>query len=82
MVRGAENKLNVGWRENKKADEAFVSYQHDREIRGDKSVRFYNNLDLENCMWEFDGIFKIPELVNTCGATVETNGQVSSFIYI
>lgn len=76
LVRGVENTLNVGWRENKRADQAFLPYQHDRAIRGDKSVKFYSNLDLENCMWEFDGFFKLPELIKTCGVIVETNGQV------
>ena len=76
MVRGKENTLNVGWRENKRADEAYLPYQHERGLRGDQTVRFYSNLDLENCMWQFDGLFKLPELIGTCGANVETSGQV------
>lgn len=78
LVRGKENTLNVGWRENKRADKAHLPYQHERSIRGDQTVRFYSNLDLENCMWQFDGLFKLPELIGTCGANVETSGQVSS----
>ena len=37
----------------------------------------YSNLDLESCLWEFEAYFKLSELINICGAQVETDGQVS-----
>jgi len=80
-VWGAENSLSVGWRESKKANEAIFPYQYDRELREDKSVGFYSNLDLENCMWQFHGFFKISELLNVCGAVLETSGQVNDCLY-
>lgn len=76
LVRSVDSGLNVGWRESKKADEAYLPYQHDRDLRGLSSVKFYSNLDLENCMWEFDGLFKLSELISVCNAKVETNSQV------
>ncbi|XP_021357774.1 extracellular matrix protein 3-like [Mizuhopecten yessoensis] len=46
-------------------------------LRGDSTLRFYRNLDLESCLWEFDGYFDMSELVSVCGGEISTDGQVS-----
>ncbi|XP_060078834.1 extracellular matrix protein 3-like [Ylistrum balloti] len=50
-------------------------YQFSSSLRGDSTLRFYRNLDLESCLWEFDGYFDMSELVSVCGGQISTDGQ-------
>jgi len=50
-MRPGESPLSSGWRENKKADEAYLPYQHDRALRGDNSVRFYRLVLVSDVMY-------------------------------
>ncbi|XP_064795225.1 FRAS1-related extracellular matrix protein 2-like [Oncorhynchus masou masou] len=43
---------------------------------GALSLRFYNSLDLETCVWSFSGYYSISDLLSDCGGTVKTDGQV------
>ncbi|ESO98011.1 hypothetical protein LOTGIDRAFT_174476 [Lottia gigantea] len=51
-------------------------YQYSSEIRGEPTLRFYKNLNLEACVWEFESYFDMSELVNECGGSIDTDGQV------
>lgn len=54
----------------------ILPYQYDASLRQPKTVRFYSNLDLSSCHWEFVAFYSMSELVNECGARIETGGQV------
>ena len=51
-------------------------YQFSEEMRGASSLRFYRNLDLEACLWEFNTYYDMSELLDQCGGQVGTDGQV------
>ncbi|XP_013413797.1 FRAS1-related extracellular matrix protein 2-like [Lingula anatina] len=51
-------------------------YQYNADIRSEPSLRFYKNLDLEACLWEFVTYYTMSELVTDCGGTIGTDGQV------
>ncbi|XP_064636452.1 FRAS1-related extracellular matrix protein 2-like [Lineus longissimus] len=53
-------------------------YQYDNELRGDKTLRFYKNLNLETCMWTFTAYFTMSELIVDCGGSIGTDGQVKN----
>lgn len=50
-------------------------YQYSLELRSNKTLRFYRNLDLESCLWTFNSYYDISELTQYCGATVTSDGQ-------
>lgn len=52
-------------------------YQYSVGMRSANSLRFYRNLNLEACLWEFNSYYDMSELLNTCGGSVGTDGQVS-----
>lgn len=51
-------------------------YQYSSPVRGARTLRFYRNLNLEACLWEFVGYYTLSELLVDCGGTVGTDGQV------
>ncbi|KFM78096.1 FRAS1-related extracellular matrix protein 2, partial [Stegodyphus mimosarum] len=55
-------------------------YQHSAQMRSEPTLRFYRNLDLEACMWEFTSYYDMSELVNECGGTIATDGQVLNLV--
>ncbi len=55
-------------------------YQFSSEMRGASSLRFYRNLDLEACLWEFTTYYDMSELLDECGGQVGTDGQVLDLI--
>lgn len=67
LTDGAQNPQALG--------EAFP-YQHSASVRGPRTLRFYRNLNLEACLWEFASYYDMSELLTDCGATVGTDGQV------
>lgn len=53
-------------------------YQYSTSLRGSSTLRFYRNLNLEACLWEFTSYYDMSELLSDCGGTIGTDGQVSS----
>lgn len=51
-------------------------YQYSSSIRGSSTLRFYRNLNLEACLWEFVSYYDMSELLTDCGGTIGTDGQV------
>uniref|UniRef100_A0A3Q2CRS4 Fras1 related extracellular matrix 3 n=1 Tax=Cyprinodon variegatus TaxID=28743 RepID=A0A3Q2CRS4_CYPVA len=52
-------------------------YQYSAAMRSANSLRFYRNLNLEACLWEFTSYYDMSELLNDCGGSIGTDGQVS-----
>uniref|UniRef100_A0A674MYU8 FRAS1 related extracellular matrix 2b n=1 Tax=Takifugu rubripes TaxID=31033 RepID=A0A674MYU8_TAKRU len=55
-------------------------YQYSASLRGSSALRFYRNLNLEACLWEFTSYYDMSELLNDCGGTIGTDGQVLNLI--
>ncbi|NWX84662.1 FREM2 protein, partial [Nothoprocta pentlandii] len=52
-----------------------IPYQYSPTIRGSNTLRFYRNLNLEACLWEFVSYYDMSELLKDCGGTIGTDGQ-------
>ena len=50
-------------------------YQFSVELRNNRTLRFYRNLDLESCLWTFNSYYDISELTQFCSASVTSDGQ-------
>uniref|UniRef100_A0A8D0GCH3 FRAS1 related extracellular matrix 2 n=1 Tax=Sphenodon punctatus TaxID=8508 RepID=A0A8D0GCH3_SPHPU len=57
-----------------------IPYQYSTYIRGANTLRFYRNLNLEACLWEFVSYYDMSELLTECGGTIGTDGQVLNLI--
>ncbi|KAL2098421.1 hypothetical protein ACEWY4_007628 [Coilia grayii] len=55
-------------------------YQYSVVMRSANSLRFYRNLNLEACLWEFSSYYDMSELLNTCGGSIGTDGQVLNLV--
>ncbi|KAJ8280121.1 hypothetical protein GJAV_G00050770 [Gymnothorax javanicus] len=55
-------------------------YQYSAPLRGASTLRFYRNLDLEACLWEFVSYYDMSELLTDCGGTIGTDGQVLNLV--
>uniref|UniRef100_A0A8B9H3L6 FRAS1 related extracellular matrix 2a n=1 Tax=Astyanax mexicanus TaxID=7994 RepID=A0A8B9H3L6_ASTMX len=55
-------------------------YQYSAPLRGESTLRFYRNLNLEACLWEFVTYYDMSELLTDCGGTIGTDGQVRTLI--
>ena len=55
-----------------------MPYQYSRDMRGEKTLQFYKNLNLEACIWEFENWFHMSELQQACGGEITTDGQVNA----
>ena len=42
--------------------------------------RFYRNLNLDACLWTFESYYDMTELVQKCGGTITTDGQVKDTV--
>lgn len=51
-------------------------YQYSANMRPASTLRFYRNLNLEACLWEFTSYYDMSELLNECGGSIGTDGQV------
>ncbi|KAK7882971.1 hypothetical protein WMY93_029145 [Mugilogobius chulae] len=51
-------------------------YQYSAALRGAGTLRFYRNLNLEACLWEFSSYYDMSELLSDCGGTISTDGQL------
>lgn len=56
-------------------------YQYSATLRGESTLRFYRNLHLEACLWEFVSYYDMSELLSDCGGSIGTDGQVSVFLF-
>lgn len=54
-----------------------VPYQYNSTMRGLNTLRFYRNLNLDACLWEFVSYYDMSELLTDCGGSIGTDGQVS-----
>ncbi|XP_021508034.1 FRAS1-related extracellular matrix protein 2 [Meriones unguiculatus] len=55
-------------------------YQYSAPVRGSSTLRFYRNLNLEACLWEFVSYYDMSELLADCGGTIGTDGQVLNLV--
>uniref|UniRef100_A0A4W5R0S3 ZP domain-containing protein n=1 Tax=Hucho hucho TaxID=62062 RepID=A0A4W5R0S3_9TELE len=55
-------------------------YQYSAPLRGSSILRFYKNLNLEACLWEFTSYYDMSELLSDCGGTIGTDGQVLNLV--
>ncbi|KAJ0022330.1 hypothetical protein NQD34_009820 [Periophthalmus magnuspinnatus] len=55
-------------------------YQYSPALRGASTLRFYRNLNLEACLWEFSSYYDMSELLSDCGGTISTDGQVLNLV--
>ncbi|XP_077574702.1 FRAS1-related extracellular matrix protein 3 [Stigmatopora nigra] len=55
-------------------------YQYSSDMRSSNSLRFYRNLNLEACLWEFTSYYDMSELLNDCGGSIATDGQVLNLV--
>ncbi|XP_077467281.1 FRAS1-related extracellular matrix protein 2-like [Stigmatopora argus] len=55
-------------------------YQYSADLRGAGALRFYRNLNLEACLWEFTNYYDMSELLEDCGGSVGTDGQVLNLV--
>ncbi|XP_077380250.1 FRAS1-related extracellular matrix protein 3 [Festucalex cinctus] len=55
-------------------------YQYSNAMRSSNSLRFYRNLNLEACLWEFTSYYDMSELLNDCGGSIGTDGQVLNLV--
>ncbi|KAM8843174.1 FRAS1-related extracellular matrix protein 3 [Synchiropus picturatus] len=56
------------------------AYQYSTVMRSSNSLRFYRNLNLEACLWEFTSYYDMSELLNECGGSIGTDGQVLNLV--
>ncbi|XP_061537316.1 FRAS1-related extracellular matrix protein 2b [Phycodurus eques] len=55
-------------------------YQYSAALRGAATLRFYRNLNLEACLWEFTSYYDMSELLSDCGGSIGTDGQVLNLV--
>ncbi|XP_062275712.1 FRAS1-related extracellular matrix protein 2b isoform X3 [Scomber scombrus] len=55
-------------------------YQYSTSLRGSSTLRFYRNLNLEACLWEFSSYYDMSELLSDCGGNIGTDGQVLNLV--
>ncbi|XP_036392654.1 FRAS1-related extracellular matrix protein 2-like [Megalops cyprinoides] len=55
-------------------------YQYNTPLRSSSTLRFYRNLNLEACLWEFVSYYDMSELLTDCGGTIGTDGQVLNLV--
>ncbi|TSX58287.1 FRAS1-related extracellular matrix protein 2 [Bagarius yarrelli] len=55
-------------------------YQYNATMRGQNTLRFYRNLNLEACLWQFVSYYDMSELLTDCGGSIGTDGQVLNLV--
>lgn len=63
------------------SDNDLMPYQFDRNLRSERTLQFYKNLNLEACIWEFESWYDMSELQQACGGEITTDGQVLNLIH-
>ncbi|XP_053556187.1 FRAS1-related extracellular matrix protein 3 [Bombina bombina] len=56
------------------------AYQYSSALRSPRTLRFYQNLNLEACLWEFNSYYDMSELLTDCGGSIGTDGQVLNLV--
>ncbi|XP_020845600.1 FRAS1-related extracellular matrix protein 3 [Phascolarctos cinereus] len=57
-----------------------LPYQYNTSLRSAQTLRFYHNLNLDACLWEFNNYYDMSELLTACGGSVSTDGQVLNLV--
>lgn len=57
-----------------------LPYQYDIGLRGNATLRFYRHLNLDACLWTFESYYDMTELVQKCGGSITTDGQVKDTV--
>ncbi|KAI5624981.1 fras1 related extracellular matrix protein 2b isoform X1, partial [Silurus asotus] len=65
---------------NPEAIGGMAPYQYSTDLRGESTLRFYRNLHLEACLWEFVSYYDMSELLSDCGGSIGTDGQVLNLV--
>ncbi|XP_063314539.1 FRAS1-related extracellular matrix protein 3 [Pelobates fuscus] len=55
-------------------------YQYSTALRSARTLRFYRNLNLEACLWEFNSYYDMSELLTECSGSIGTDGQVLNLV--
>ncbi|XP_053316906.1 FRAS1-related extracellular matrix protein 3 [Spea bombifrons] len=55
-------------------------YQFSAALRSARTLRFYRNLNLEACLWEFNSYYDMSELLTECSGSIGTDGQVLNLV--
>ncbi|KAK6494141.1 FRAS1-related extracellular matrix protein 2-like [Huso huso] len=55
-------------------------YQYSSALRSSNTLRFYRNLNLEACLWEFSSYYDMSELLTDCRGSIGTDGQVLNLV--
>ncbi|KAM8940061.1 FRAS1-related extracellular matrix protein 3 [Pelodytes ibericus] len=55
-------------------------YQYSTALRSPRTLRFYRNLNLEACLWEFNSYYDMSELLTECSGSIGTDGQVLNLV--
>ncbi|XP_060634878.2 FRAS1-related extracellular matrix protein 3 [Anolis sagrei] len=55
-------------------------YQYSSAVRTAKTLRFYRNLNLDACLWEFNSYYDMSELLTDCSGSIGTDGQVLNLV--
>ncbi|KAM4807701.1 FRAS1-related extracellular matrix protein 3 [Rhinophrynus dorsalis] len=55
-------------------------YQYNTALRSARTLRFYRNLNLEACLWEFNSYYDMSELLTDCNGHIGTDGQVLNLV--
>uniref|UniRef100_A0A8C5C0N3 FRAS1 related extracellular matrix 2a n=1 Tax=Gadus morhua TaxID=8049 RepID=A0A8C5C0N3_GADMO len=79
-VTTAHGFVTAATRDPESAGEAAAAYQYSGAMRGNRTLRFYRNLRLEACLWEFTSYYDMSELLSDCGGSVGTDGQVLNLV--
>ncbi|XP_074087677.1 FRAS1-related extracellular matrix protein 3 [Macrotis lagotis] len=57
-----------------------LPYQYNTSLRSTPTLRFYHNLNLDACLWEFSNYYDISELLTACGGSISADGQVLNLV--
>ncbi|XP_014777556.1 extracellular matrix protein 3 [Octopus bimaculoides] len=51
-------------------------YQFNGKLRGKSALRFYRNLNLETCLWEFTSYYAMSELITICSSEISSDNEI------
>ncbi|XP_074649930.1 FRAS1-related extracellular matrix protein 2-like [Tubulanus polymorphus] len=60
--------------------DSWQPHEFSKSLRTAKTLKFYKNLNLESCRWEFVNYYTMSELVKDCGGAITTDSQVKDEI--
>ncbi|GAB1604772.1 hypothetical protein Ahia01_000758700 [Argonauta hians] len=75
-----EIQTNIGFLTNKTHNSKMMRemepYQFNSKLRGKSALRFYRNLNLETCLWEFTSYYAMSELVTICSGEISSDSEM------